>query len=310
MTSRFVWNKYKRMKIIQHGSFSTIYKATPFGTQNPEAVAIKIATQITGPHDSNNPPDVEAAFLRTLAHPHIIPLLDTIPGPQGLPALVLEYCPTDLFSLLTRDDSRLPICRYLKQLLTGVAHFHTHNTVHCDLKPENILINRNGVLKICDFGFAEPISSNPNFKGTLEFISPEYIWDETLPHSPTTDIWSVGCIFYMLLTQKPLPFATTFQTDHLSNQKKKTRYALERILFFLDPFPVQPLGVKAYPSDLMSRPRKFKFFPPQSLPSWKHKLSEQGVSSSAIDLLSQFWEICPSRRISAKTALMHPFFLL
>ena len=196
MPSRFVWNEYKRRKIIQRGSFATIYKATRFGTspQKPDVVAIKIATP-----GCNNSPEVEASFLRTLAHPNTIPLLDTIPGPQGVPALVLEYCPTDLFSLLIRDDNRLPIRIYLKQLLTGVAHFQAHNTVHCDLKPENILINPKGILKICDFGFAETISSNSPFKGTLEFLAPEYIWDATIPHSPSTEIWSVGCIFLLFL---------------------------------------------------------------------------------------------------------------
>ena len=319
MPSRFVWNEYKRTKIIQRGSFATIYKATRFGTRSP--VAIKIATRLDLADDHhNNSPDVEASFLRALAHPNTIPLIDTIPSPQGAPALVLEYCPTDLFSLIIRDNTRLPIRTYLKQLLTGVAYFHAHNTVHCDLKPENILINPKGILKICDFGFAETISSNSPFKGTLEFLAPEYIWDETTPHSPPTDIWSVGCIFYMLLTQKSLPFATVTQTKRLSGQEKRVRYALESILFFLDPFPVQPAGVKPYPPDLMVVPRKFNFFSPRSPArpgaerpsaedrSWKKKMQKHNdISSTAIDLLSQFWEICPSQRVSAQTALTHPF---
>ena len=308
MKRRFVWNEYKRTKIIQRGSFSTLYQATRIGQPKPEAVAIKITTKV---HDHNNAPDVEASFLRALAHPHTITLLDTIPGPYGIFALVLEYCPTDLFSLLFRDDDGLPTRTYLKQILTAVAHFHAHNTVHCDLKPENILVNQNGMLKICDFGFAETISSNTQFKGTLEYISPEYIWDETLSHSFPTDIWSVGCIFYMLLTQKPLPFASLAQTDLLPpDPRPKRRYALESILAFLDPFPVQPLGVKPYPSDLMASPRTFRFFSPRpNAPSWKHNLADQEVSSSAIDLLSQFWRICPKQRISAQTALTHRFFL-
>ncbi len=310
MPPRFVWTEYKRRKIIQRGSFATIYKATRLGTsaQKPDVVAIKIATPLKkGARSPNNSPEVEASFLRALAHPHTITLLDTIPDPQGAPALVLEYCPTDLFSLLVRTDGRLPIRAYLKQLLTGVAHFHAHNTVHCDLKPENILINRKGVLKICDFGFAETISSNSLFKGTREYLAPEYVWDEALPHSPPTDIWSVGCIFYMLLTQESLPFASLTQTNLLSDKKDMLRYTLESIFVFLDPFPVQPSGIKPYPADLMSRPRAFKFFSSRR-PSWKHKLSGRGVSSSAIDLLAQFWEICPSRRIVATKALTHPFF--
>ena len=312
MPPRFVWTEYKRRKIIQRGSFATIYKATRLGTsaQKPDVVAIKIATPLKkGARSPNNSPEVEASFLRALAHPHTIPLLDTIPDPRGAPALVLEYCPTDLFALLARRSGRLPVRSYLKQLLTGVAHFHAHNTVHCDLKPENILINRKGVLKICDFGFAEVISSNTLFKGTREYLAPEYVWDETLSHSPSTDIWSVGCIFYMLLTQESLPFASLTQTNLLSDKKDKLRYTLESIFIFLDPFPVQPAGIKPYPADLMVRPRAFKFFPPRSQKqAWKHKLTGRGVSSRAIDLLAQFWDICPRRRIVATKALTHSFF--
>ena len=181
MLSRFVWRDYKRIKILQHGSFATIYKATRFGTSTP--VAVKIATELNDRH--NNSPEEEAAFLRSLAHPHTVALLDTVPGPAGALALVLEYCPTDLFSLLTRTETPLPVRHYLKQLLKGVAHFHAHNTVHCDLKPENVLIAQTGDLKICDFGFAETIGiGKPAFKGTIEFLSPEYIWDAAVRHSP------------------------------------------------------------------------------------------------------------------------------
>lgn len=304
MPSRFIWRDYKRTKIIQHGSFSTIYKAIRVGTSTP--VAVKIATEVIDPH--NNSPEVEAAFLRTLAHPHTIALLDTVPGPRGAVALVLEYCPTDLFSLLIRTDTPVRARHYLEQLLKGVAHFHAHNTVHCDLKPENILITQTGVLKICDFGFAETMGiGKPAFKGTIEFLSPEYIWDDAVPHSPQTDMWSVGCIFYMLLTQYPLPFATNIKLKHFSKKQIRVRYALESILVFLDPFPVQPSGVQPYPPDLMAWPRKFQFFS-RCPESWTQILLDRGTDAAAVDLLSKFWEFCPNQRISAQNALKHPYF--
>ena len=129
MSSRFVWQDYKRIKIIQHGSFATIYKAVRFGSSTP--VAVKISTGLNDP--TNNPPEEEASFLRALAHPYTIPLLDTVPGPHGALALVLEYCPADLFSLLATSEPPIPTRRYLEQILKGVAYFHAHNTVHCDL---------------------------------------------------------------------------------------------------------------------------------------------------------------------------------
>jgi serine/threonine protein kinase len=304
MPSRFVWRDYKRTKIIQHGSFATIYEAIRFGTSTP--VAIKISTVLNDL--DNNTPEEEASFLRALAHPHTIALLDTVPGPRGDLALVLEYCPTDLFSLLVNSEGPLPTRRYLKQLLKGVAHFHAHNTVHCDLKPENILVAQTGDLKICDFGFAETIGTGKStFKGTIEFLAPEYIWDDAAPHSPPTDMWSVGCIFYMLLTRRSLPFATEVKLKRFSTKQTRVRYALERILVFLDPFPVQPSRIKPYPPELVAPHRKFKFFV-QRPKSWVQILLDRGVDASAVDLLSKFWEFCPSQRISAQNALNHPFF--
>jgi serine/threonine protein kinase len=303
MTSRFVWRDYKRKKIIQYGSFATIYKATRFGTTTP--VAVKITTELASRH--NNSPEEEAAFLRNLAHPNTISLLDTVPGPRGALALVLEYCPTDLFSRLVQTDSPLPVRHYLTQLLKGVAHFHAHNTVHCDLKPENVLIAQTGDLKICDFGFAETIGvKNSGFKGTIEFVAPEYIWDDAAPHSPSTDMWSVGCIFYMLLTQTALPFATESKLKRFSEKETRVRYALESILVFLDPFPVQPSGIKLYPPELMTRRRKFQFFDRRP-ESWTQILLGRSVDAAAVDLLSKFWEFCPKQRISAQNALKHPY---
>lgn len=50
------------------------------------------------------------------------------------------------------SDDMIRYC--MKQLLSGVKHMHENNFVHMDLKPENVLVNKNGTLKICDFGFA------------------------------------------------------------------------------------------------------------------------------------------------------------
>ncbi len=310
MTFRDVWRHYKCLEIIQHGSFATLYKAMPRKGEGGGAVpvAIKIATDKDEKEERNNPLEKEAEFLRTLVHPHTVPLVETVESPRGTLALVLEYCPTDLFSLLGPSEKPLPVRAYLAQILTAVAFFHARDIVHCDLKPENILINPKGVLKICDFGFAENTGSPPRFKGTLEYLSPEYVWDDTLPHSPSTDMWSIGCIFYMLLTQQALPFASLAKTDLLSDYSDKIRYSLESVLVFLDPFPVQPSGIKPYPSDLQTRPRRFKFFPKRQRSSWKTGLVIRGVSPHAIDLLSQFWELCPGRRVDAQTALTHPFF--
>ncbi len=88
MLSRFVWRDYKRTKIIQHGSFATIYKATRFGTSTP--VAVKITTELNDRH--NNSPEEEAAFLRSLAHPHTVTAVFAAAGEAHLDRLPVPAC--------------------------------------------------------------------------------------------------------------------------------------------------------------------------------------------------------------------------
>jgi len=85
------------------------------------------------------------------------------------------------------------------QILKGVAHCHLKRIIHRDLKPMNILFDqRNGIVKIADFGLARPI---PIPSGTLTreietlyYRPPEVLLGDK-HYSLPVDIWTVGCIF-------------------------------------------------------------------------------------------------------------------
>ena len=77
------------------------------------------------------------------------------------------------------------------------------------MKPQNILISANGIVKLCDFGFARSMSTNTivltSIKGTPLYMAPELV--QELPYNHTVDLWSFGVIIYELFVGTP-PFYT------------------------------------------------------------------------------------------------------
>ena len=97
------------------------------------------------------------------------------------------------------------------QMLKACDFMHSHNIVHRDFKPENMLLSRNGVLKICDFGFARQLTRENINEGVplTEYVSTRwYRAPELLVGAPAythaVDVWAIGCIFVELVTGSAL----------------------------------------------------------------------------------------------------------
>jgi cyclin-dependent kinase len=95
----------------------------------------------------------------------------------------------------------------LWQLLAGIAKCHQHKVLHRDLKPQNLLINREGILKLADFGLARafgiPVKNFTHEVVTLWYRAPDILMGSK-NYSTSVDIWSVGCIFAEIVNRKPL----------------------------------------------------------------------------------------------------------
>lgn len=152
----------------------------------------------------------EIALMRKLSHPNIIALLDYFETPDDI-CLVMEYAHGELFEML-EDDKTLPVAavRHIaRQLVSALQYLHSQRVIHRDMKPQNILLCANGVVKLCDFGFARSMSNNTrlltSIKGTPLYIAPELVQEQ--PYNHTADLWSLGVILYELSVGKP-PFYT------------------------------------------------------------------------------------------------------
>jgi len=99
--------------------------------------------------------------------------------------------------------------RLFKELVSAVAYLHSEKIAHRDLKPENILLDIEGNIKLSDFGLARVADSNSmmtTFCGTPQYIAPEVIkLGNKSAYTPAVDMWSLGCILFLILTNK-LPF--------------------------------------------------------------------------------------------------------
>ncbi|KAJ1743066.1 serine/threonine protein kinase [Coemansia sp. RSA 990] len=129
---------------------------------------------------------------------------------------IMEYCPHDLFSFVSRGTMDLDetFC-WFKQLCQGVQYLHKIGIAHRDLKLENCLLTENGIVKIIDFGcatvFKTPFQKEPSkvvgVCGSDPYIAPEVLMSRRqVPYyAQVADIWSVG-IMYMCMTLLKFPW--------------------------------------------------------------------------------------------------------
>ncbi|KAH8310677.1 hypothetical protein KR044_002506 [Drosophila immigrans] len=137
--------------------------------------------------------------------------------------MVMEKGDCDLNKILQGFTTNLPLynlMNILYQMLQAVNYIHQHGVIHSDLKPANFLMV-NGRLKLIDFGIASNIAVDSTSiikfsqAGTFNYISPEALTDISTGSSPMrggnqpkikistkSDVWSLGCILYLLLYQK------------------------------------------------------------------------------------------------------------
>jgi len=281
------------MEKIGEGTYGVVYKAKDRVTG--EIIALK---RIRLEAEDEGIPSTairEISLLKELQHPNIVRLYDVVHTERKL-TLVFEFLDQDLKKYLDVCDSGLglPILKsFLYQLLTGVAYCHHHRVLHRDLKPPNLLINREGQLKLADFGLARafgiPVRSYTHEVVTLWYRAPDVLMGSR-KYSTPVDVWSVGCIFAEMANGRPL-VAGTSETDQL-----------DRIFRLLGtPTPQDFPGIVELPE---YSPDLTRYPPPRGgLASLVPTLDQTGV-----DLLNKMLQYDPARRITAQDALDHPFF--
>ena len=95
------------------------------------------------------------------------------------------------------------------QILRATKYMHDNNLMHRDIKPENLLISKNGIVKLCDFGFARYCNTEKrnylytDYVSTRWYRAPELLVGDA-SYSNTVDVWAIGCIFAEITNGMPL----------------------------------------------------------------------------------------------------------
>lgn len=293
--------RYQKLEKVGEGTYGKVYKARDIRTGR--LVALK-RTRLD--QDEEGVPSTtlrEVSLLQMLSHSIYIVRLLCVEhvAKEGKPLLylVFEYLDSDLKKYIDEHGNgqtgipipRADIKRLMYQLCKGVAYCHSHGVMHRDLKPQNLLIDKkNGLLKIGDLGlsraFSVPLKSYTHEVVTLWYRSPEVLLGAT-HYSTPVDIWSIGCIFAELVRKEPL-----FPGDS----------ELQQLLHIF-----RLLGTpdeKMWPG--VSKMRDWHVYPQWHRQKWSKIVP--GLDMDGTDLLSRMLQYDPSKRITAKEALQHPFF--
>jgi serine/threonine protein kinase len=156
----------------------------------------------------------EGSIVGRMTHPNVAELLDAGVSPGGQPYLVLEYVDGVAIDRYC-DQHKLEInsrIRLFLDVLAAVAHAHANLIIHRDIKPTNVLVTAEGKVKLLDFGIAKLLQGEGQTGApTLltreggSAMTPEYAAPEQLANQPVTtatDVYSLGVLFYLLLTGK------------------------------------------------------------------------------------------------------------
>ncbi|XP_069483951.1 mitogen-activated protein kinase 12 [Ambystoma mexicanum] len=238
----------------------------------------------------------ELRLLKHMQHENVIGILDVFTPDTQLEKfndfyLVMPFMGTDLGKIMKHEklsEDRIQFLVY--QILRGLKYIHSAGIIHRDLKPGNLAVNEDCELKILDFGLARHTDREmTGYVVTRWYRAPEVILN-WMHYTQTVDIWSVGCIMAEMFTGRPL-FKGNDHLDQLTEIMKVTGT------------PTQDFVQKLQSADAKNYIK--------SLPKVQKKdfaAVLKYANPLAVNLLEKMLVLDAEKRVTATTALAHPYF--
>ncbi|WP_405558055.1 serine/threonine-protein kinase [Streptomyces sp. NBC_01171] len=232
--------RYRLRDVIGRGAMGEVWRAVDEILGRPVAVKLML-TQHADPTAVSRF-RLEAQTAGRLNHPYVVGVRDFGEYDNRL-FLVMDLIEGDSLAGALTSQGTLPaerVARVAAEAADGLAAAHRQGIVHRDIKPANLLLDADGTLKIGDFGIARflddpgnALTATGQIVGTSLYLAPERALGR--PAGAASDVYSLGCVLYQLLTGRP-----PFQADS----------ALAVLHQHLDAVPVPPrqLGADLSPA--------------------------------------------------------------
>lgn len=243
MIGRLISGRYRIEAVVGTGGMAVVYRALDL--QENRTVAVKVLR----PEYESDMEFVrrfsrEAEAAAKMSHENIVNLLDV--GIEGeMRYIVMEYVDGSTLKTMIREEGRIHpdlALRMTIRILAAVDHAHRNGIVHRDIKPQNILVDKQGRVKVADFGIARlkasqttKLDPNGSAMGSVHYLSPEQARGEVADEQ--SDLYSVGIVLYEMLTgHVPFDGDTTVSValKHVSEEPKSMRAYNSQISRALD----------------------------------------------------------------------------
>ena len=234
--------RYIDFHFLAEGSVKEVYEAYDSSTGRKVAIAF---LKEGSSQESYDDFIREARIHALLQHPHILPLYDFDYEESGRPYMVAKLMTgSNLLKYLDRADAtQVRALEFFERVAAAVGFAHSRGILHLDIKPDNVMLDEFGEVLLCDWGISRLYSADcegkhslydenindlvalvqserrQHIQGTPGFMSPEQVRGDFDRLSPTSDIYSLGAMLYLILYKK-LPVTGKTHRELLENTLK------------------------------------------------------------------------------------------
>src|SRR5271166_5349131 len=254
--------RYQIQQLLGMGGMGAVYKAHDLEVDRT------VGLKVIRPDLAGNPAILarfkqELVLARQVTHRNIIRIYD-LNEADGVKFITMEFIEgEDLRTILTRNGKLPPkeAVDIMRQACLGLVAAHHEGVIHRDLKPSNIMRDASGRVVIMDFGLAKTVQGDGMTQtgmmiGTMEYMSPEQAMGSEL--DPRSDIFTMGLIFYELLTGN-IPFRAE---SAIASLVKRTQ---ERAVPLSDVDPTIPPALSMIAAKCLERDPRARYSTAQEL---------------------------------------------